>query len=198
MAEASSIQQNSLPWQLRQAGKNLSEWIQLRLSGWEPPSSDPVPTFTFPAWLGQFLFWLLVIGVVGWLAWLIVQLLDRYRDYRSDRPSQPRVDFMAPPEQHTVAAWLRQAQQFEREGNWREACRALYMATLQLLHDREWIPHQPSRTDGEYIQAIQTLKQPRPLQVLIRTHERSLFGGASLASDNVQRCRQAYEEIAQR
>jgi hypothetical protein len=198
MAETSSIQQNSLPWQLRQAGKNLSEWIQLRLSGWEPPSSDSTPTFTFPAWLGQFLFWLLVIGVVGWLAWLIVQLLDNYLGQRPKRRAQPRVDFIAPPEQHTVAAWLRRAQQFEREGNWREACRALYMAALQLLHDREWIPHQPSRTDGEYLQVIQTLPQPRPLQMLIRTHERSLFGGESLASDNVQRCRQAYEEIAQR
>ncbi|RZM82133.1 DUF4129 domain-containing protein [Leptolyngbya iicbica] len=198
MAEASSIQQSSLPWQLRQAGKNLSEWIQLRLSQWEAEDTGPPPNFEFPAWLGQFLFWLLVIGVVGWLAWLIVQLLDNYLGERSDRPASPKVDFIPPPEQHTVAAWLRRAQQFEREGNWREACRALYMAALQLLHDREWIPHQPSRTDGEYLRAVQTLQRPRPLQMLIRTHERSLFGGEPLAADNVQRCRQAYEEIAQR
>ena len=198
MAEASSIQQSSLPWVVRQAGKNLSEWIQLRLSQWEPQDSAPPPTFEFPAWLGPLFFWLLVIGVVFWLAWLLIQLLDRYLNGRSDRETQPRVDFIAPPEQHTLSTWLRRAHQFEREGNWQEACRALYMAALQLLHDREWIPHQPSRTDGEYLHAIQTLKQPRPMQVLIRTHERSLFGGEPLAADNVQRCRQAYEEVAQR
>lgn len=198
MADASSIQQTSLPWQLRQAGKNLSEWIQLQLSQGQPQDSSPPPTFEFPPWLGPLLFWGLVAGVVIWLAWLIVQLIDRYRENRQSRPSQAQVEFIVPPEEHTVAAWLRRAQQFERDGNWREACRALYMAALQLLHDREWIAHQPSRTDGEYLQAAQSLKQPRPLQVLVRTHERSLFGGESLAADNVQRCRRAYEEIAQR
>ncbi|WP_204137393.1 DUF4129 domain-containing protein [Halomicronema sp. CCY15110] len=198
MAEASSIQQSSLPWQLRQVGKNLSEWIQLRLAQWEPPAPDAPPNFEFPVWLGQFLFWLLVIGVIGWLAWLIVQLWDNYLGQRPERRAQPQVDFIVPPEHHTVAAWLRRAQQLERDGNWRGACRAWYMAALQLLHDREWIPHQPSRTDGEYLQTIQTLPRARPLQMLIRTHERSLFGGEALAADNVQRCRQAYEEMAQR
>lgn len=197
MTDASSIQRTSLPWQLRQGGKNLSEWIQLRLSQQETPDA-PLPTFEFPAWLGPLLFWTLATVGVLWLAWLVVQLLERYFENRQARPAPPQVEFIPPPEEHTVAAWLRRAKQFEQAGNWREACRALYMAALQLLHDREWIAHQSSRTDGEYLQAIRTLKQPRPLQVLIRTHERSLFGGAALAPDNVQRCRQAYEEIAQR
>lgn len=197
MADVSSIQQNSLPWQLRQGGKNLSEWIQLQLAQREPRESAPPPTFEFPGWLGPLLFWGLVAGVVIWLAWLIVQIVDRYLENRRGRSPQPEVQFMPPPEEHSIAGWLRQAQQFEREGNWREACRSLYMAALQLLHDREWVAHQPSRTDGEYLVAVQSLQQPRPLQVLIRTHERSLFGGEPLAADNVQRCRQAYEEIAQ-
>ena len=192
MADVSSIQHTSLPWQLRQAGKNLSEWIQLQLAQQETPDA-PLPTFTFPAWLGPLLFWSAVTGGVLWLAWLIVQIIDRYLENRQARTAPPPVEFMPPPEEHTVAAWLRRAKQFEQEGNWREACRAMYMAALQLLHDREWIPHQPSRTDGEYLQAIRTLQKPRPLQMLIRTHERSLFGGEVLAADNVQRCRQAYE-----
>ena len=102
MAEASSIQQSSLPWEVRQAGKNLSEWVQLRLSQWEPQDSAPPPTFEFPAWLGPLFFWLLVIGVVFWLAWLLIQLLDRYINGRSDRETQPQVDFIAPPEQKKI------------------------------------------------------------------------------------------------
>lgn len=198
MTTQSSIQTNSLPWQLRQAGKNLSEWIQLKLSQGESQDTSPPPSFEFPAWLGPLLFWCLVAGAIIWLAWLIVQLADRYLENQQSQPSPPQIELIAPPEEHTVAAWLRRAKQFEREGNWREACRALYLAALQLLHDCEWIPHQASRTDGEYLQAVQSLKQPRPLQVLIRTHERSLFGGEPLAADNAKRCRQAYEEIAQK
>lgn len=196
MADVSSIQRTSVPWELRQAGKNLSEWIQLRLAQQEPADA-PLPNFAFPAWLGPLLFWSAVAGGVIWLAWLIVQVIDRYVKNRQPRPASGAVEFLTPPEEHTVAAWLRRAKQFEQAGNWQAACRALYLAALQLLHDREWIPHQPSRTDGEYLQAIRTLRKPRPLQMLIRTHERSLFGGEALAADNVQRCRQAYEEIAQ-
>ncbi|MEM1310698.1 MAG: DUF4129 domain-containing protein [Cyanobacteria bacterium P01_H01_bin.153] len=196
MPDASSIQNNSLPWQIRQGGKNLSEWIQLQLSQGETNETAPPPDFSFPPWLGPFIVWGLIIGGAIWLAWVLVQVIDQYLENRQDRPAEAQVEFIAPPEKHSVAGWLRQAQQFEREGKWREACRALYMAALQLLHDREWIAHLPSRTDGEYLRAVQQLQKPRPLQVLIRTHERSLFGGEVLAADNVQRCRHAYEELA--
>ena len=198
MNAESSIQTNSVPWQIRQMGKNLSEWIQLQLSGNGGPS-EPLPTYEFPPWLGQLLFWCVVVGVIVWAAWLVVQFIDQYLATRRRKTKPPApVRLIAPSIDGSAAAWLRQARQFERAGNWREACRALYMAALQLLHDRKQIPHQFSRTDGEYLQIIQRLKQPRPLQVLIRTHERSLFGGEVLGADNFQRCRQAYEEIEKR
>ena len=72
------------------------------------------------------------------------------------------------------------------------------MAALQVLADLDWVPHLPSRTDGEYLQAVQPLSRPRPLQLLIRTHERSLFGGDRLTAENLQRCRRAYEELDKR
>jgi hypothetical protein len=198
MTTESSIRTSNIPWQIRQLGKNVSEWIQLQLSRDTEPEAPP-PNYEFPAWIGQLLFWGLVVGAIAWFAWLIVQAIDQYLENRRRRvkPSL-QVETVKPVVDRSVAGWLRQAQEFEREGNWREACRALYMAALQLLHDREWIPHQVSRTDGEYLQAIQALTQPRPLQVLIRTHERSLFGGEPLGADNLQRCRQAYEEIEKR
>ncbi|MEM6837238.1 MAG: DUF4129 domain-containing protein [Cyanobacteria bacterium P01_C01_bin.120] len=196
MADASSIQSSSVPWQIRQGGKNLSEWIQLQLSQRAANESTPPPDFDFPQWLGPFIMWSLIIAGAIWLGWVLVQALEQYQASRRARPAKPTVEFMVPLEKHTAAGWLRQAQQFERDGKWREACRALYMAALQLLHEREWLADLPSRTDGEYLQAVQQLQKPRPLQVLIRTHERSLFGGEVLAADNVQRCRRAYEELA--
>lgn len=198
MAAESSIQTNNIPWQIRQMGKNLSEWIQLQLSQ-DPGPEDPPPSFEFPAWIGQLLFWCLVIGAALYVAWLLVRAFDEFMSKRRNQVKpQPQIQTIEPPTLHSVAEWLRLAKQYERESNWREACRALYMAALQVLHDREWVPHLPSRTDSEYLQAIQPLKQPRPLQVLIRTHERSLFGGEVLGADNLQRCQRAYEEIDQR
>lgn len=198
MAAESSIQTNSVPWQIRQAGKNLSEWIQLQLMQDSEPQSPP-PNWELPPWVGQIFFSLVIIVGIALFAWIIVQLIDRYLAYRRDRSQPlPQMPAVVPPTYQSAAELLKQARQFEREGNWRAACRALYLAALQRLHDREWVLHLPSRTDGEYLQAIQTLQQPRPLQLLIRTHERSLFGGDRLSADNVQRCRQAYEEIEKR
>ena len=38
---------------------------------------------------------------------------------------------------------------------------------------------------------------PRPYQLLIRTHERLTFGNAVANEETYQRCRRAYQEIAQ-
>lgn len=196
---AESIQKSNLAWRLRHLGKNLSEWIQLQLSRGEPDSQEPPPTFEFPEWIGRLLFWVVIAVGIVWLAWLILQIADRYLTHRRGKsPRQPIVQTVSQPKEHAVADWLRQAKQFEQQSNWGEACRALYLAALQLLHDRDWIPHQLSRTDGEYLQAIRKLKQSRPLQLLIRTHERSHFGAAPLTVENLRHCRQAYEELEKR
>ncbi|NER80038.1 MAG: DUF4129 domain-containing protein [Leptolyngbya sp. SIO1D8] len=194
---AESIQKSNWGWELRHLGKNASEWIQLQLSR---GNEDREPaTMEMPEWVGQLLLWIVIAGAVIWLAWLLVQFIEGYRARRV-KPTQrsAAVPFIPPPPERTVADWVRQAHKFEQQGNWREACRALYLAALQLLHDRNWISHQFSRTDGEYLQAIQRLKQPRPWQVLLRTHERSHFGAEPLTADNLQHCRQAYQEIEKR
>jgi len=196
---ADSVQQSNLAWQLRHLGKNVSEWIQLQLSRGDPEPQAPPPEFTLPDWLGRFFLGMIIAIAVIWLAWLLVQLVERYLAGRAEQSQrQPVIQTIRDTEPDTVAAWLQRARQAEQDGNWREACRSLYMAALQLLDDREWIPHQISRTDGEYLQESQRLKQPRPLQLLVRTHERSLFGGVSLTAENLQHCRRAYEELAKR
>jgi hypothetical protein len=101
-----------------------------------------------------------------------------------------------PKESLPVSGWLRQVQAFQRQGNYAQACRALYMAMLQRLDDTKQVPQQASRTDGEYLQAIQTLNQPTPYQVLITTHERVCFDdNSTISSATFERCQQAYREI---
>ncbi|MGD1942609.1 MAG: DUF4129 domain-containing protein [Leptolyngbyaceae cyanobacterium] len=197
MAADASIQTSNVPWQVRQGGKNLSEWIQLQLSRQQPRESEPFD-LDLPVWIAELILWLVIAGAIVWVAWVLVQALERYLAYRQGRQPQAQVYTVPQVRDRSAADWLRQAQQFEREGDWRAACRALYMAALQVLADRDWVPHLPSRTDGEYLQAVQPLSRPRPLQLLIRTHERSLFGGDRLTAENVQRCRRAYEELDKR
>lgn len=194
---ADSIQSTNVAWQLRHLGKNASEWIQLQFSRDESaPPSEPLPTFEWPAWIGNLMFWVAIAAGVVWLAWIVVQLIDRYRASRQGQTrQQPKIQTIDPIPEQTAAAWLREAQAFERQGNWRAACRAFYLATLQVLHDRDWVPHLVSRTDGEYLHEIHPLKRRRPLQLLIRTHERAHFGAEPMTADNLQHCRRAYEEI---
>lgn len=197
---AESTQESNLPWQVRQFGQNVSEWIQLQLSrGGSRKGIDPTtPSFEFLDWLLPAISWLIMTVVVAWIAWMIVRALETYAARRQLRRAQPMLQTEAQTPERTTTDWVRQAQEFERQGNWIEACRAFYWATLQLLHDRDWIPHRYSRTDGEYLQETQQLKQPRPFQVLLRTHERSHFGAEPLTAENLQHCRQAYKEIEKR
>ncbi|NJL50125.1 MAG: DUF4129 domain-containing protein [Leptolyngbyaceae cyanobacterium SM2_5_2] len=58
------------------------------------------------------------------------------------------------------------------------------------------MPYQVSRTDGEYLQSM-AAQPSRPYELLIRTHERLTFGQALATEETYQRCRRAYQEIAQ-
>jgi hypothetical protein len=96
----------------------------------------------------------------------------------------------------TSAGWLARSQEFYRQGNYHEACRCLYLAMLQQLHDRNVLPHKKSRTDGEYLQILQLSVTPmQPYETLITTHEQLCFNSAELLPENYQQCEQAYQQI---
>ncbi len=192
---ANGIQQTTIGWQFRKLSQNISEWIELRLSG-NNQSVEDTSSFELPLWLGSLLLWLsIVVGVIV-VSWFLWRLLVYYLDNRS-APVQRHQALVEkePAPTLSVAEWLRQAHRWEQEGNWPAACRALYMAALQLLHDRKWVSHSASRTDGEYLQTLTQVAHPRPYQLLIRTHERAEFGGVLPTAENLKRCQHAYREI---
>jgi len=83
-----------------------------------------------------------------------------------------------------------------QQGDYAAACKALYMAGLARLNDTETVPYRPSRTDGEYLAQLVDGSN-RPYELLIRTHERLTFGDGQATEETYQRCRRAYQEIAQ-
>ncbi|WP_190511164.1 DUF4129 domain-containing protein [Oscillatoria sp. FACHB-1407] len=188
---AGSFDKNSISWQFQQMGRWVQEWFELQFS-----NTPDLPTGAAPNWPLETIFWIVTIAIVAWLSWYLVLFMQAL--LQNLNASQPWVESQRtkPKDNLPVSGWLRQAQAFQRQGNYAQACRALYMAMLQRLDDTKQVPQQASRTDGEYLQAVQTLSQPTPYQVLISTHEQVCFDdNTAISSATFERCQQAYREI---
>jgi len=195
-AVAQTIRTNSLGWQVQQLEHRTWQWIEWQLSQTPDGLNPDFGAFAWPDWLANLITNLLSICAVVLLSWLIWRTVAHFFQNRQPREI-PRSQVLreTPVVQHSANEWVQQAQQLAQAGQWQAACRAFYMAALQRLHDRQWITHQPSRTDQEYLHQLGIVTQPRPYQLLIRTHERSHFGDAQLSEENFQHCQQAYQEL---
>lgn len=194
-----SFQKDSLGWKLRQIQQKISEWWELKTS----QTVDNLPDVDLPSWwdnpgfltIAKAVAWLLFACLLSWVAIKIIRMLNPYFYGIPDIiNSTKKIRDKQEPEL-SVTVWLNQSQNFQQTGNYREACRCLYMAMLQELNDREIIPNQPSRTDGEYLELIQQLSQPQPYQKLFMTHQQLLFGDAEVSASVFEECQQAYQQI---
>ncbi len=187
-----SFEKNSFDWQLRQLQQQGMEWLERllsNLSGTPDQSGSQLPD-----WLLRGLFWLLVIGAASFVGWQIYRLLRPYLATRFLRLGRPR-ESQPKPEQRSLPEWLERSRTAQQQGNYREACRALYMATLQQLSDRRLIDQEASRTDGEYLRLLPTIDRSQPYQVLIQTHERLCFSEADISVEQFDRCWQAFQQL---
>ncbi|WP_445243270.1 MULTISPECIES: DUF4129 domain-containing protein [unclassified Microcoleus] len=66
---------------------------------------------------------------------------------------------------------------------------------MQRLNDAGTAIHQPSRTDGEYLQLIQQLPQPVPYETLIRIHQQLYFRHREASASTFEQCQQAGQQI---
>ncbi|MBD0347133.1 MAG: DUF4129 domain-containing protein, partial [Coleofasciculus sp. Co-bin14] len=62
-------------------------------------------------------------------------------------------------------------------------------------NDTGLVPHQSSRTDGEYLQLIQQLPKPTPYQTLLVTHQELCFSNTEASRSVFDQCQEAYREI---
>ncbi len=192
-----TFEKTSLGWWLSQLQQQLGEWWEYQFY----QNLPKLPTGSINPWLAnllKFLFWLILGLLLAWVAWRLWQEFNPYiyswlSNDRNSNNSQSTSHF----DDLSVALLLERSQQLYRQGNYREACRCLYLAILQHLHDTKVIIHKPSRTDGEYLQLLQssvTLMQP--YETLITTHEQLCFGDSEILPENYEQCRQAYREIS--
>lgn len=194
-----SFEKTNFVWQLEQKLQQMGEWFELQISQFKPK----LPNASLPSWLYSPLLWK-IINVIFWImlallaSWAVLQVIRRLNPYVYNLTNQLKDSTnQANISDHnlSIARWLQQAQKFQQKGNYREACLCLYKAMLQRLNDKGIAPHQPSRTDGEYLQLVQQFPQPQPYQTLLVTHQQLCFSNTEASSVMFEQCQQAYQEI---
>jgi Domain of unknown function (DUF4129) len=193
----SSFEKTNLSWQLGQWQQQVQEWWELKTTQIEPPKLKLPSWLDSPIWwaIAQAIFWVIVTLLAVWASWQIWQLLRFYihnfkkRNKTTDGSAQTTIGGVS------VAEWLLRSQKLQQSGKYRQACRCLYMAVLQRLNDAGIAVHQPSRTDGEYLQLIQQLPQSEPYETLITIHQQLYFGNTEASASTFEQCQQAYQKI---
>jgi hypothetical protein len=192
---AAPYQKNSLGWQVYKLQQRLEQWWERFTDrSFDPPGDAPDIDTAVWQFLAKTIFWSVLAVLAIWVLWALAKWLTPYAkswlnpDSRlHDRGDRDR--------EITVAEWLSRSRRYANGGNYRQACICLYLAMLQRLHDRGIAPHQPSRTDGEYLQIIQQLPQPQPYQTLLVAHQQLCFSNAPASLTLWQQCQQAYQEL---
>lgn len=188
-----TFEKTSWDWQIQQLQQRMAEALE-RFFTRENQNGSQL-NWEIPDWLQKALFWLIAIGLILWASWQLYKLLQPYFSsyFRLNSLSAPLTP--EPTVEPTASDWLKRSRHAQQQGNYREACRALYMATLQHLNDKDLIRQEPSRTDGEYLSLIQELSTSQPYQTLIHTHEQLCFSDSAISAELFDRCWAAYREI---
>jgi hypothetical protein len=187
-----SAEKTSWQWQLEQLQQQLGEWVEVKLRS----DDRDLRLDIFPPWLWTFLVrltWLILAGLIVWFGYRIVYpYLQKW--LQKNRQPESALD-SAPIKVYTVSELLAQSQQFQRNGDYTQASRWLYLAMLQRLNDANLIPHQFSRTDREYVQLLRTVPSVDMGEMLVSLHEQLHFGDRQISSEDFDRCQQAYRQI---
>lgn len=186
-------------WQFSQFQQQVGEWVEYQFSRFQKALPE-LPEWSINPWLGELLkllFWLVLGLLVTWIVWRLWQEFSPFvYSWLAGVRNPTDAGAKNPSRELSISLLLTQAQEFSRQGNYREACRCVYLALLQQLHEKAIALQQPSRTDGEYLQLLGLTVTPmQPYETLITTHEKLCFGNTEILPENYQQCRQAYREL---
>ncbi len=200
MPTTEEFAKTSWNWQLSLFQQQLGEWIEFQLLRFNSALPDvDVPDWALDApWLVNLikaLIWLIAIAITIWLLWQLWKILAPLTYSWRGRKS-PKVITSANVPILAINQWLEKSQTYFAQGNYAEACKCLYQATLQHLHDRQIITHQFSRTDGEYLQLLKDIPPSPAYQTMLATHEQLCFGNKEIMPETFEECKQAYGEIS--
>lgn len=200
-------------WGWQQGGRQLGETLEYtleqsldflrRLAGLNSgPEFEQVPS-----WLEPFVLWMargLAIALIGlllyWLSRFLQPWFGRWRTRSHRNPLGQTRDL--PPAQN-LQQWLAQAREAQLREDYATACRALYMALLLRLELSGWLSLDPTRTNREYLQGLDSLwiLDQRPLHLrdgfhrIFQTHDRLYYGNHPISVETWQHCQAAYQNL---
>ncbi|UXE59798.1 MAG: DUF4129 domain-containing protein [Woronichinia naegeliana WA131] len=185
----------NLAWRLQQLQQNLGEWWELQWRRWFGSLPDiKAPRIEDPEFWVRFVANSLIFCLFALLFWSIWRSrrwwLSHLKSWRG-----LSLPVLSKTESFSVSDWIERSHSYHQKGDYYQACRCLYLAMLQHLHEKGLIPHSPSRTDEEYRLLILELPQPDPYETLLITHQQLCFGQREASASLYARCHQACQEI---
>lgn len=193
-------EKTSFSWQLSQLKQRFDEWWELNTQ----KMGENIPDVDLFSWLNndviesiaKSFFWLVLACLLAWIGIKITRLIDRYITNLNNK-NNPTI--IKERKQETIILsvnkWLKRADYFKQQGNYRDAIWCLYMAMLQKLNDNNIALHQESRTDGEYLKIIQQLPNFSAYQTLLINHQKLFFGKKEATINMWEESFEAYKTI---
>lgn len=114
-----------------------------------------------PNFVGYLILFVLFAGVAGLIVWAI-----RSSSWSAPRRRPKRKDsvFVDVEEYRTTHEWLRDAEEHERAGRWREGILCRYRALVTELVEREFLSDIAGKTSGEYDADVRAKTAADPLE----------------------------------
>jgi hypothetical protein len=161
------------------------------------PITVPLPVLGAGAALSKLIFLVLLIVVVALVALWIFQAIPR-RGSPEPLPVAPRKG-----EEAAAAAGpelsFEDAARLAAEGRYAEAVHALLLAAIRHFAARTRTAIQPSRTSRELVRTLPLAPEAREAFAdLVRTVERSLFGGEPLGAEEYERNLERFQALTRR
>ncbi|MEZ2348430.1 DUF4129 domain-containing protein [Terriglobus sp. RCC_193] len=143
-------------------------------------------------WFGKTLEWGSLLAAITLLVLWVYRTLDRQRTalgkLTGDVAKREAIE--------ASRAWLELAQIHASNGEWRDAVRCLYWASIVLLEERRTLRRSETRTPREALQLLVVSPQLRePLVAQTAAFERIWYGFANVAQEDYEAALQNYRRV---
>lgn len=154
--------------------------------------SVPAPQLPLP---GPIFF--VVVGVLFAVAVALFLYLSRTKNEDATALSVVKVEVIPDPRERSPDAWIGDASALAAQGRFREALRALYLATLVSLDRSAWIRFEPSLTNWQYLRQMRAGSVRNDFRAFTSTFDVKVYGGETVGAADYAACRELAERIVQ-
>lgn len=158
----------------------------------DAPSSLPAVSLPLP---GPVFF--IVMGVLFAIAIGGFLFFSRTKNDAENTAAPLITEAIADPRERSPDAWIGDAASLAAQGKYREALRALYLATLVSLDRSAWIRFEPSLTNWQYLRQMKTGTVRNDFRQFTSTFDVKVYGGETVGEADYATCLRLAERIVQ-